>query len=215
MLCTVGDLLEDVVVWMSADPRRGTDTPVQVFRRRGGSAANVAAMTVAAGGAARFVGQIGDDEVATALLDHLRSEGVDTVVTCRGRTGTIVVLVDTRGERSFLTDRGACTQLAAVPDGVLDGVDVLHVPAYSLVVDPLAATTLELIGDAVARRVPVTVDASSVSALGDFGPGEFLALLSEIGPAALFCNEAEADLLGLGDGCPAPGCALTVVKRGQ
>ena len=42
MLCTIGDLIEDVVVWLSAEPNLGTDTYSIIQRTRGGSAANVA-----------------------------------------------------------------------------------------------------------------------------------------------------------------------------
>ena len=66
MLCAVGDLVEDVVVWLSAAPRRATDTPVRIFRRRGGSAANVAAFAAGIAGAARFIGRVGDDALGDA-----------------------------------------------------------------------------------------------------------------------------------------------------
>ncbi|HEX7097029.1 MAG TPA: PfkB family carbohydrate kinase [Acidimicrobiales bacterium] len=214
MLCTIGDLVEDVVVWLRADPVRGSDTSARIFRRRGGSAANVAALAAAAGGRARFVGQVGDDWIGKALVDELQAGGVDTHVTFAGRTGTIVVLVDASGERTMLTDRGAATQLSVVPTDALDGVSVLHVPAYSLTVDPLANTALELIGDAVERGIPVTVDASSVTVLREFGVDEFLSLLRQIEPKVFFCNREESHALGLALRTPAPGAACTIVKSG-
>src|SRR5690606_9313660 len=130
MLCTIGDLVEDVVVWLRADPVRGTDTNARIFRRRGGSAANVAALAALAGGTSRFVGQVGADSVGEAMVAALKAAGVHTHITSSGTTGTIVVLVDHEGERTMLTDRGAATQLASAPPNVLDGVRILHVPAY-------------------------------------------------------------------------------------
>ena len=53
MLCALGDLVTDVVVWLDGPPRVGTDTPCRVFRRRGGSAANVAAFAAAIAGPGR------------------------------------------------------------------------------------------------------------------------------------------------------------------
>jgi sugar/nucleoside kinase (ribokinase family) len=96
-----------------------------------------------------------------------------------------VVLVDHEGERTMLTDRGAATQLA-----------------------------YELIGEAVERGIPVTVDASSVTELREFGPDEFLALVAHIKPAVLFCNRAESRVLGLELRSPAPGATRTIVKAG-
>ncbi len=61
------------------------------FRRvRGGSAANVAALTAELGGSARFVGQVGDDHVGQTLVDDLGRRGVDIRVTRAGDTGLIV-----------------------------------------------------------------------------------------------------------------------------
>jgi sugar/nucleoside kinase (ribokinase family) len=214
MLCTIGDLVEDVVVWLRADPVRGTDTSARIFRRRGGSAANVAALAAAAGGPVRFVGQVGDDPLGSRLVAELDRAGVDARVSCSGRTGTIVVLVDAKGERTMLTDRGASTQLAVAPADALEGVKALHVPAYSLTVDPLANTTQRLIAEAVERDIDVTIDASSVSELREFGPAEFLALVAQIRPTVLFCNRAESKLLGLDLRSPAPGAGRTIVKAG-
>jgi sugar/nucleoside kinase (ribokinase family) len=214
MLCTLGDLVEDVVVWLRADPVRGADTAARIFRRRGGSAANVAALAAAVGGRSRFIGQVGDDALGASLIAQLETGGVDTRVSRVGRTGSIVVLVDANGERSMLTDRGASTQLAVVPPDALDDARVLHVPGYSLTVEPLANAAYALIGDAVERSVPVTVDASSVSVIEEFGAKEFLALIDHIRPRVFFCNRAESHALGLKLRTPTPGADLTVVKAG-
>jgi sugar/nucleoside kinase (ribokinase family) len=214
MLCTLGDLVEDVVVWLRADPIRGTDTSARIFRRRGGSAANVASLAALAGGKARFVGQVGDDATGARLVAQLQAAGVDTRVTASGTTGTIVVLVDADGERTMLTDRGASTQLASAPDAVLDDVTILHVPAYSLTTEPLAGVAYGLIGEAVERGIAVTIDASSVAELRDYGIDEFLGLLEQLRPRVFFCNRAESRALGLAMRSPAPGAGCTVVKSG-
>ncbi len=138
MLCAVGDLVEDIVVWLSGPPGEGTDVGVSVFRRRGGSAANVAALCAETGTPARFIGNVGDDDLGDRLLATLAGLGVDVRVTRGGRTGTIVVLVAKDGERTMLTDRGAALDLDAVDDRWLDGVNVLHLPAYSLTSGRLA-----------------------------------------------------------------------------
>lgn len=217
MLAVVGDLVDDVVVWPVAAPRRGTDTAAHIERRRGGSAANVAVFAAGLGAPARFIGSVGADAVGRALTDELVAAGVTPVVQRHGRTGTIVVLVDADGERTMLPDRAACTELVAPADGFdawLDGVRWLHVPAYSLMGEPLATTTRALVASARQRGIGVSVDASSVGGLLALGVDTFRAWLANAGEVeVLFANEDEAALLGL---VPhgAPGAALTVVKQG-
>src|ERR1700712_3119850 len=111
MIGTVGDLVEDIVVRLGVPVNEASDTAAQVVRRRGGSAANMAVSVARAGHPARFIGQVGDDAVGASLLDELRADGVDVVARRAGVTGTIVVLLDHLGERTMLTDRGACTSL--------------------------------------------------------------------------------------------------------
>ena len=218
MLCAVGDLVEDVVVQLDGAPNKGTDTPARISRHRGGSAANVAVAAAAAspgsGMRARFVGQVGDDDLGDRLLASLAAASVDAAVVRGGRTGSIAVLVDGDGERTFLTDRAAATDLSVVDAAWLEGVDVLHVPAYSLAVQPLAGSARRLASQAHRRGIPVSVDASSVAALRAMGIDLFRALLDEIEPEVLFANEDEAALLGLTEDDTPPAVDITVVKRG-
>ena len=214
MLCCVGDLVEDVVVWPSGSVRRGTDTPAQVYRRRGGSAANVAALAAAAGGQARFIGQVGSDPLGEILLRELAQAGVAASVAREGTTGTVVVLVESDGERTMLPDRGAATQLAGVPPGALEGAQWLHVPGYSLIAEPLGRTSRQLISQAQTEGVGISIDASSVGLVQEYGPADFGAEVTAIGPHVLFCNKDEAELLEVGPGQPHPGAALTVIKSG-
>jgi sugar/nucleoside kinase (ribokinase family) len=212
LLC-VGDLIEDVVVWLPGPVALGSDTVVTITRERGGSAANVAAAAVRAGGRARFVGQLGDDELAHRLLHGLALTGVDVVARHGGRTGSIIVLVDDAGERTMLTDRAAATELTAAEPDWLDDVDVLHLPAYSLFVDRLARSCLQLAAMARERDIPVSLDPSSESLLVTYGVDRFLALVDDIAPAVLFPNVDEARVLGITD-APPQGVDLVVEKHG-
>lgn len=211
LLVAIGDLVEDVVVVTRTPPRLGTDTPASIRRRRGGSAANTAAAAVRAGGRARFVGRVGDDAAGRELVRRLRDEGVDAIVEEQGRTGTVVVLVHD-GERSFLTDRGASADLAAIPKTVADGAHWLHVPAYSLAAGPLAAATRALIG--TCPDLPLSIDASSVALLESFGADAFLDLVSDLGTQVLLANEDEAAVLALPERALAHGIPVGVVKQG-
>jgi len=194
-VCSVGDLVVDIVVHLDRDPQRGTDTPAAIVHRRGGSAANVAVGVAAAGATGRFVGQVGDDEIGSMLITSLTESGVDSRVVQRGTSGAIVVLVDPTGERSFLTDRGAAIHLSGISNDVLDEVDLLHVPAYSLTAGALAETTQQLIGDAVDRDIPVSLSTSSVSVLAEYGRERFLDLVRIIKPRFIFANHEEASFM--------------------
>jgi sugar/nucleoside kinase (ribokinase family) len=220
MIAAVGDVVEDIVVRLSEPVNEATDTDSVVVRRRGGSAANVVSTVARAGHAARFIGQVGDDAHGAALLETLRFDGVDVVARLGGRTGTIVVLLDHLGERTMLTDRGACLALDHPDPAWLDGVTTLHVPLYSLVGEPLARTTTTLVEWAHRRDLLVSIDASSTSLIASAGRDAVIDLLRDLRPGVLFCNDAEADALGLGS---SPGVVatpdviatrVTVVKRG-
>lgn len=215
MLCTLGDLVDDVVVWLEAPIAPDTDTPSRVFHRRGGSAANVAAFAARAGHPVRFVGQVGDDLTGERLVAQLEAEGVDVQVRRAGRTGTVVVLVHPGGERTMLADRGCATELADVPVAWLEGIGVLHLTAYSLTVEPVASAARRAAETVQGSGGLVSVDASSVSVLTDFGINRFLELLAELAPGILLANEDEAEVLRLGPNTPYPaGVGTVVVKHG-
>jgi sugar/nucleoside kinase (ribokinase family) len=207
VLCSVGDLVEDLVVTLDAPIAGGTDTPARIERRRGGSAANVAFFAAVTGAAVRFVGRVGSDAAGEWLAAELGEAGVDVRVQRAGRTGTVVVLVEPGGERTMLPDRGAAVELAAVDPAWLGGVTWLHVPAYSLVVDPIGWTAAGLIEAVRAGGGTVSVDVSSVGAVERFGRARFAALLARLDPDVLFANAAEAELVE-------PGPRLLVVKDG-
>jgi sugar/nucleoside kinase (ribokinase family) len=213
MLCTIGDLIEDVVVWLGEPTHHASDTPSHIERTRGGSAANVAYFAAATGSPARFVGQVGDDRLGEQLIDVLRATGVDVVARRNGRTGSVVVLVQQDGERTMLTDRGSAPDLDTVEPSVLDGVSALHVPMYSLTSGRLAQTASALISAARGRDIVVSIDASSASVLEAFGVAQSLDLIARLQPSVLLCNEDEALVLGL-DALPR-GVEVLVIKRGS
>ena len=124
---------------------------------------------------------------------------------------SIAVLVDPSGERTMLSDRGGCVELSDPDERWLDGVTTLHVPLYSLEVDPLAATAISLIGRCRDRRIDVGIDVSSVALIEGLGVEHVHELLDALRPAVVFANRDEARVLGI-EG-PVAG-AVTVVKQG-
>jgi len=214
LLGAVGDLVEDVVVQLLEDVNVASDTRSIVTRRRGGSAANMVEAACRAGGRARFIGQVGDDATGRWLTEQLEAVGADVMVRWRGRTGTIVVLVDPSGERTMLADRAACVELADPDPAWLAGLHTLHVPYYSLVGEPLATTTTMLASWANAARIRVSVDASSAALLEHDSPAVSLARMAALRPQVVFANELEAAVLGDGLHPDRLGGATVIVKRG-
>jgi len=212
MLASLGDLVEDVIVRLDGPVNVASDTHATISRRRGGSAANVVARAAALGHPTRFLGQVGTDAIGTALIADLHDDGVDASMVRRGgSTGTIVALVDHLGERSMLTDRGACLDLDDPDPSWLDGVSTLHVPFYSLATGPIAAAASTVIDWAHERNVPVSIDVSSTAIMHEVGIDEVVRRLAGAHPNVVLANADEAAALQI-DG-PVVG-ALTVVKRG-
>ena len=193
----LGDLLEDVVVHRRNDVRADTDTPCVILRRRGGSAANaaMAAAGVLGPGRVRFFGQVGNDAPGDRLLGELAAAGVQPCVRRRGRTGTVVVLVGTAGERTMLTDRGACAELDGFEPAWPDDLAILHVAGYSLLGDPSLSATLGMIDAVRCAGGTVSVDACSVGAITDAGIVAFREMLAAVAPDVLLCDAGEAALL--------------------
>jgi sugar/nucleoside kinase (ribokinase family) len=218
VLCTIGDLIEDVVVWLNSELKSqiniGSDTDSVIVRTRGGSAANVAMFGALTGTPSRFIGQVGNDNLGKQLCASLRESGVDVCTEARGRTGSIVVVVQPNGERTFLTDRGVASELSIFDASYLAGVSIVHVPTYSLALDPLATTAVQYIRAARATGALISVDASSTSVLRDYGIDRYSELITSIAPDIFLCNNDEAALLNIDSKHPVPGAELTVIKRG-
>ncbi len=214
MLCTIGDLVEDVVVWLNTELNIGSDTESIIRRTRGGSAANVAMFAALTGTPSRFIGQVGHDRLGTHLCEVLRDSGVDVQVISDGRTGSIVVLVQPNGQRSFLTDRGVASHLAHFDAALMNDVHILHVPTYSLTDEPLASTCAQYIASARSNGALISVDASSASVLTKYGIQRFQALMQTLQPNVFLCNEDEAATLGLHANNPMIGAQVTVIKQG-
>lgn len=210
MLAAVGELVEDVVVRVADPLNIGSDTNAVVLRRRGGSAANVCVAAAIDGQPARFIGRIGDDPLGQMLSASM--DGVDLAVQRGGRSGTIIVLVDPTGERTMLPDPGASAELTDPDPAWLDGVSVLHIPAYSIVRQPIGATSLILARWAAQRAIPVSIDASSVGLIDAYGRDRLVDELAALGPAVLLMNADEADALA--DHHDRIGAPIVVTKRG-
>lgn len=210
MLLTIGDLVEELVVELPDGMRRGHVAEARTLRVRGGSAANVAAITCERGGAARFVGQVGADAVGDSLLADLRQRGVDTHVISHGVTGVTVNLLQ-QGYRTTLVDRGASSTLAAVDAAVLVGAVQLFVPGRSLMSDPLATAVEGIVTGAMERRVPITLTGLSADEAADYGPAAFTEMVTAVQPDTVVFTRRDHARLGLEPDQPVEGSGCTIV----
>ena len=81
-ICTLGDLLVDVIVRAPGPLAPGADTPVETRVTSGGQAANVAAWVAALGEQARFIGKQAGDEAGVLARSQLERLGVDHIDLC-------------------------------------------------------------------------------------------------------------------------------------
>jgi sugar/nucleoside kinase (ribokinase family) len=219
----LGDLVLDVVLQASQPIESGTDVPGRVEIRQGGSAANAARWLARLGVRSQLVCAIGRDGAGRSLVAQLRRDSVEVrAVRIAGhRTGRIGVLVAPSGERSFVADRRAATRMtpADLKPEWFDGIDLIHLPAYSLLVEPLgsaAVRAVELTRARGARTAKVSVDLASVGPLMTHGRRETRELVASLQPDLVFATEPEAEAL-VGRAGPEgllEHAAVAVIKRG-
>ena len=210
MICTLGDLLLDVVVKLNRPLADGDDTHGKTRAGAGGQAANVAAWAAALGAEARFIGKRGADAAGELVESDLLRRAVDVLGPPPvGRNGVVVSLVDVDGNRTMVSDRGVAPELA--PDELepewVDRADWLHLSGYSLMGEPIgsaAERAVELAREAGAR---ISVDLSSVNLIREFGRDQLAERLARMKPDAVFGNEAEHEELPV-------ATDLRITKRG-
>ena len=214
-ICTLGDLLLDVIVRLDRPFARGDDAPARSRTGPGGQAANVAAWAAALGAEALFIGKRGDDAGGALVAAGLAQLGVDVrgPVVAGGRTGLVVSVVEPGGDRTMLSDRGVSPELAP---GDLDPAwfadcERLHLSGYSLLRDPHFAAALAAAGHARAAGAVVSVDLSSAALIRDFGSAAFRGRLARLAPDIVLGNEEERAAV---DGLSAPTWALKRGPRG-
>ena len=134
--------------------------------------ANAAVALARLGGAARFVGKLGEDSFGRLLLETLRENQVDTrfvPTTAQANTALALVTLQANGQRafSFYHQRTADTLLEMSNLDALAWEDValLHAGSVSLSVDPARSATLSALEQAHARGLPVSFDVNARPAL--------------------------------------------------
>jgi sugar/nucleoside kinase (ribokinase family) len=199
VLCTLGDLLLDVIVRLDEPLRPGTDATALTRTGSGGQAANVAAWAASLGVEARFIGKRGDDPAASLAASELAQIGVEVYgPVALGRNGVIVSIVGPNGERSMASDRGVAPSLSAeeLEPVWFDGATHLHLSGYSVMSSPIdgaAARAAELVREGGGS---LSVDLASTSVIERFGAARLRESLAALGPDVVFANEEEAEAVG-------------------
>jgi len=199
VLCTLGDLLLDVIVRLDEPLRPGTDASALTRTGSGGQAANVAAWAASLGAEARFVGKRGDDPAASLAASEVARFGVQVYgPVALGRNGVIVSIVGPTGERSMASDRGVAPSLSAeeLEPVWFEGATHLHLSGYSLMASPIegaATSAAELVREGGGS---VSVDLASTSVIERFGAERLRESLTALCPDVVFANEEEAGAVG-------------------
>jgi len=200
LIVSIGDLLLDIAIVPDGPLQPDDDSPSTITLGGGGQAANFCAWIAALGDRARLVTRVGDDETGRRLVADLEARGVEVrAVWSTEPTGAIAVIVDQAGRRTMATHRGASVGLS--PDDLEEewfrDALLLHVPAYSLFVEPIAGATRAAIRVVREARGMLAVDLSSAAGMRAYGPSRMAYVLARLKPEVLFATEAEAATLAV------------------
>jgi len=187
-VCVVGSVNNDLIFIVERIPPPGaTVLASSLVYAPGGKGANQAIAAARAGADVQFVGAVGDDSVAAALLTHLRANGLatDAVSTVPGPSGTAVVIVDATAENAIVAAPGANSYLTLDSDVARRWVTECGVLLLQLEV-PLP-TVLE--AARLARRSGATVVLNASPVPGAVAPLADAAALVDV----VIVNESEAE----------------------
>ena len=189
-ICTIGDLILDVVVLPHAPLAPDADTPATIRFTAGGQAANVAAWASALGARSRLICKRGTDASSDLATAELTRYGVEICGPVAAGAGGVVVSVrNSLGQRTMASDRGVAAQLdpSELDPSWVHSCDVLHISGYCLLHEPMAEAAIEAARHA--RRV--TVDLASAHDIEIVGASRLAARLEALGPDLAFATESE------------------------
>lgn len=207
----VGDAALDVVARHSDPIVHGDDVRAKVSLSPGGAAANTAAWLAHLGADTTLVSRIGADVAGDSVRRELTAAGVRCAFTVdpAAATGCVVVLVDAKGQRSMLPDRGANALLRAddLDPALLDGAAHLHLSGYVLLDASSRDAGVAILAAARSAGLTTSVDPQAANLIAD--PAAFVDLVRDVD---LFLpNSTELALL---TGSPDPSSATGLLDHG-
>jgi len=200
MMLSIGDLVLDITIVPERPLQPDDDTPASIRVGGGGQAANFCAWAAALGEPVRLISRVGDDENGRRLVAEIQALGVEVCpVWAPQPTGVIAVLMGPNGERTMATQRGASVGLRSddLREEWFRDVRLIHVPAYSLFVDPLAAAARAAIEIVRQTGGVLSIDLSSAAGLREHGAARMADELARLAPELLFATTAESEALAV------------------
>jgi sugar/nucleoside kinase (ribokinase family) len=189
-ICTIGDLLLDVIVLPDRTLAPDSDTPATIRLAAGGQAANVAAWASALGASSRLICKRGTDTSSEMAVVELQRYGVEIRgPAVAGRAGVVVSIREQPSGRTMASDRGVSSLLDAseIDASWVGSCEVLHVSGYCLMAEPMAQAAIYAASHA--RRV--SVDLASAHDIELLGAQTFTSRLVALRPDLAFATEAE------------------------
>ncbi|GAB3902755.1 carbohydrate kinase family protein [Microbispora bryophytorum] len=207
----VGDLMTDAVARARFPLARASDTPAIVTMHGGGSGANIASWLAVEGSEVAFIGRRGADITGRNRDMELMGYGVDArlVMDPERPTGTCVVLVTHKGERTMLSDPGANAALSPedLPRDLFSSGGHVHMSGYTLINDGSRDAGLAALDMARRAGMSISVDCASSAPLERTGAEPFLEWTD--GAKLLFANADQAKVLTGRDDAAAAAKVLT------
>lgn len=188
----VGDATVDIIVRSAAAATPGSDHPAHIRVGTGGQGANLAVRLARRGADVTLVAALADDSPGRELRAVLDADRVVLVPLPAARTGAVVSMVDSHGERAMLSDRVSFDVDALTSAPVRTAVEWaawLHVSGYPLA-DPVSGEVLAGLAGGRPRGQHCSVGGGSF-AHGTDAP----ARLREARPDLLLFDRAEASTI--------------------
>ncbi|WP_344966703.1 carbohydrate kinase family protein [Salinactinospora qingdaonensis] len=196
-MVVIGDLMTDAVARAFYALARGSDTPASVTTYGGGSGANVASWLALEGTDTTLVGRRGSDITGRTREMELMGYGVDArmVMDPERPTGTCVVMITHRGDRTMLSDPGANAALQPedLPREAFTPGAHLHVSGFTLINEGSRRAGRVALRMAREARMSISVDGGSHAPLERAGAENFLEWTN--GASLLFANKEQAKVL--------------------
>ena len=168
-LLVYGDVSIDIGLRIDDFPIAGLDTSASDPRiTAGGAAANFAVAAARLGVGVHVVARVGDDVFSDLLTGALERHGVGTSAVERneGPSPLVVALIDSRGQRSFVSSRGPASD--AIPHEVylprLGEASMVHLSGYSFQDEGSRSVAVHLLEEARRREIAVSLDPSPLFA---------------------------------------------------
>lgn len=168
-LLVYGDVTVDIGLRIEDFPTVGLDTAATDQRiTAGGAAANCAVAAARLGARVDVVARVGDDLFSDLVTGNLERHGIGTSAVHRteGLSPLVVALIDSRGQRSFVSSRGPAS--GRIPSDVylplLGEASMVHLSGYSFQDPGSRSVALHLMEEARRRGIAVSLDPSALFA---------------------------------------------------